>query len=413
MENKIIIELLYCCFLLLLFNISLEDLSSCNYPMIRRLVFGNYLLICSNKIYFYDSNLENLISNISTPSCASSCNYYTSSAQFLVEDGEYVIVVQNAHIYIFNKNGIFLSSKSIDYFSNTKPNSLVPYGHSNKNYYYVIIYINEKNIYFKQYIFNSLNNELLLNQTFSYTTNITGNLYPENGISCTLMKYSNKNVIACFYGTEYIYACTVFDPFNNFQNIQNLEPKFMSISEVGGTHYSSVVMTESMKKAVSCRGLRVFFCVSYDISLNNLSKVIKINERSCNVPSRFSLKYIFETQTFIMGCYDEDGYFHLGTYSEDLNYKFLGKISNLFSTSCSISRADLVYSSTIQKYLVITGSSCGIESQFNNINGTKIQDYPEKNISCDNYYYENNCFDEIPEGYYCDDITHKRLLICH
>ena len=93
--------------LISLLNKSLQDLSSCSYPKTKRLISGNYLLICSDSINFYDSSLENNITGISTPSCTDSCMYYTVSAQFLKEDGELVIVSKNYCIYIFSKNGIF------------------------------------------------------------------------------------------------------------------------------------------------------------------------------------------------------------------------------------------------------------------------------------------------------------------
>lgn len=229
MENEKIIKFLF----LILFNISIEDLYSCSYPLTRRLISGNYLLICSNEINFYDATLQYKIKEISSPSFTGTCMYYTNSAQFLKEDGEYVIVGKNYNIYIFSKFGEFLSSQELGYLSSSTCYSIVPYGHSNNLYYFALMYISGKSIIFKNYRFNSLSNETSQFQSFSYTTNITGNLNPENAISCSLMKYSNKNVITCFYGSEYIYACTVFDPNNSFQTFTGLKTQFSSISEVG------------------------------------------------------------------------------------------------------------------------------------------------------------------------------------
>ena len=132
----------------------LQSLSSCDYPRSRRLISGDYLIICSNAIYFYDSNLQNIITEKNISSCISDCPYYTVSSQFLEEDNEYVIASQKDEIYIFSKNGIFLSSISISYYCSNYYYSIVTYGHSGDEYYFAIMNINSKNIIFKKYIFN-------------------------------------------------------------------------------------------------------------------------------------------------------------------------------------------------------------------------------------------------------------------
>ena len=399
-EKKIFIPI----FLLFsLFSFSLQDLSSCSYPLTKRLISGNYLLICSNSINFYDSTLQNNITGISTPSCTGSCMYYTVSAQFLKEDGEFIIVSKNYCIYIFSKSGIFLSSITISYLSSSKYYSIVPYGHSNYFYYFSLMYINSNSIKFQKYEFNSLNNITSELEVASFLTNI----YPENAISCSLMKFTNKNVITCFYGENYLYICTVFDPYNNFQYIQSNNS---TISTNGGTHYKSEVMPESMQKAVCCRGIDTYFCVSYDISQNILSNVTRLNNNWCIDPNYFSIKYIFETKAFFIGCYEENNYFNIGMYSQDLKYTFIGRLSNVLPSECSNTKIDFIYSSVEEKYSILTGSTCKNITHFQNINGTKIQEFP---INCDYYIYDNNCYDEIPEGYYINDITHMILGKCH
>ena len=149
---------------------------SCNYPLSKRLNNGNYLLICSTGIYFYDSELQNKINSINTNTCESECVHSTTYSQFLEEDDGYIIVFQNGINYIFSENGEYISNITISYFTLGKPYTIIAYEHSEHFYYFAIIYTNSVNIYFKKYQFNSISKEILLNNTYDYTSSDTLNI---------------------------------------------------------------------------------------------------------------------------------------------------------------------------------------------------------------------------------------------
>ena len=409
--QKILVKIIFFKIFFSLFYLTVENILSCKYPRTRRLISGNYLLICSDGISFYDKEMNKNLTGISTPLCSNKCPYYTISSQFLSEDGENVIVIQNEIIYIFSKNGNYLSSNnisSLNLISSGKSYSMVPYDHSGNQYYFAIIYINEGDIYFKQYVFYSSNNNISLINTFIYNTNIEGSK-ANSGISCSLMKISNNKVITCFYGQSKITACTVFDPQNNFMKLSNIDSKISNVegSISGGNFFTSEIILESMEKAVSCRGYNIYFCVSYDITQNILSKVIKINMDDCISPSRFSLKYFPETQSFFLGCYNEKGYFNISKFSQDLEYLYVSTVNNTDSSKCYIYGLDLFFSTIKEQSLILTDSSC--EPIF------YLEKSPNNELTCQKYYnYEKTaCLDEIPKGYYCNNTELKTIDKCH
>ena len=60
------------------------------------------------------------------------------------------------------------------------------------------MYIDNNSILFQKYEFNSLNN---VTSEFGVTSFLSS-IYPENAISFSLMKFTNKNVITCFFGAN-------------------------------------------------------------------------------------------------------------------------------------------------------------------------------------------------------------------
>lgn len=70
-------------------------------------------------------------------------------------------------IYIFSKNGIFLSSYLIPFYYSDIFFSVVAYGHSGYEYYFALMNIetDDSEIQFQKYVFNSLQNEISLDKT--------------------------------------------------------------------------------------------------------------------------------------------------------------------------------------------------------------------------------------------------------
>ncbi len=258
-------------------KLSFQNLPSCNYPLTKRLNNGNHLLICSTEIYFLDSNYENIINKTNTEKCEDSCILSIAYSQFLKEDNNFVVIFRNGINYIFSEDGLLLSNISIPYYNIGKIYSLVAYGHSNNNYYYTLIFTENKNIVFNNYEFCSTTNITTFHNTSYYDT--SKKIYIEQ--SCQLMNYSNENVITCFYGNNVSVFCTNFDPFNNFQVFVDLNTKSLSLSFFNRVGFSkSDITTDFRNRAVYCFTLKATYvgCIRYYINKNELSTPIYISE---------------------------------------------------------------------------------------------------------------------------------------
>ena len=197
-------------------QIKIEEIPSCGYPLTKRLNNGKYLIICSSAIYFYDSQIEIIVE---TKNCDFECSISTAYSQFLEEDDGYIVIIQNGYNYIFSENGNLLSNISIS--NNITINyfySIVPYGHSNNEYFYSLIYTDLQRIFFNDYLFNSESKNITLKKSYLYSYNITISEY----ISCQLMKNENKKLIICFCLTKKELICSNFDPLNNYALINEL-----------------------------------------------------------------------------------------------------------------------------------------------------------------------------------------------
>ena len=400
-------------------KLSFQNLPSCTYPLTKRLNNGNHLLICSTDIYFLDSNYENIINKTNTEKCEGSCVLSIAYSQFLKEDNNYVVIFKNGINYIFSEDGLLLSNISIPYYNIGKIYSLVAYGHSNNNYYYALIFTENKNIVFNNYEFCSITNITTFHNTSYYDT--SKKIYIEQ--SCQLMNYSNKNVITCFYGNYYSILCTNFDPFNNFQVFVNLNTKSLNLSYSNKEGLSkSDITTDFRNRAVCCFTLEntCVGCIRYYINNNELlttNYIIKNNilyellfPLFMNNNLFFIVKYFPETNEFLAGDLTQNDYFYYIRY----NYYFEELYTkNEIDTSLNknnkyFTNIDLIYCSQQKKYLILT-SYADNNSLLITLNKTDI------NLNCTHYYNYNKteCLDNIPNGYFLNDSQLKTLDKCH
>ena len=98
------------------------------------------------------------------------------------------------------------------------PNKIIPYKKSGNDYYYVIINIEGQYIMIRQYIFNSFSNTITYQESNS-TSYYVNYFNPEpTSLSCLLMKYSETEVIICFF-VEWNIVYHIVLNTNTFQEI--------------------------------------------------------------------------------------------------------------------------------------------------------------------------------------------------
>ena len=149
---------------------------------------GNYLIMSSQGIYLYNEEFNSKISLVIFENrLAESNNHIYSSdiAQFSKDDNGYIICLIKNETYILSKTGSFLQHIKLDYVNLDWNYRIIPYGHNNNEFYYVIISINtySKSIVIRKYIYNSSSNNVILEFTKDYSHSVE----LKQGISCQLM----------------------------------------------------------------------------------------------------------------------------------------------------------------------------------------------------------------------------------
>ena len=199
--------------IILLFNLMMcMDNNDFNYPFKLRLNNGEYLVMASQGIYIYDTNLspkKDVLIFDSPAICEHRESYPTNIAQYSNEDNEYIISLLKNETYIISKEGNFLTQYTLDYINKRNFYPIIPYGHLDNEYYYIIISGQEKEFTFRKYIYNSINNSVRFDSSYNFTIEFT--LFDTTAIACELMNYSNDKAIICFYGD---WTTTYFNIFN-------------------------------------------------------------------------------------------------------------------------------------------------------------------------------------------------------
>ena len=230
---------------------------------------GNFMIISKSCIYILDPAFQ--ILNKTTDVIIDDYDY-TTIKQFTIGDESYILIITEYDHYFLNSDGNLLYTYEDDLFSPAyKMNiSVIPYIHSKNEIYYYIIYIEK---YTNQI---SCNKYLIYDDDpdiFYYNSTYEIKNY---FITCQLMKYSNENVISCFFPTsiknDNFINCIVFKLEKNFQIIKTSKLKIPNSFLYGLK--SEVISTNDRQKVliVFCQGNNQFlYYVGYDINFSNFT----------------------------------------------------------------------------------------------------------------------------------------------
>ena len=409
-----------------------------DYPYTKRLNNGNYLIASSTNIGIVDSTLNNEINNINiSPQAYNSRDdtYSTIAEQFLPKDDEYIVAILKQNIYIFSKQGILLKNQYISIINQNLVYSIIPYDHSENEYYFVIIFPGKTNnindnydtLYFRNYIFNSSTKELIFNSDKSFIIKDSGNnpINFFNSVSCKLMlDKNNKGVIHCIYGNYNQLISAKFD-INTFNTIDEL-PIHIFFSPLKICKIE--VIPGDRKNAIVCNyhdGSN-FVCRTYNILTNEFGQENVIGNNICNTyPSSLMIEYFYETEEIVAGCNGYHKQLTLGRFSKDLSFQTLGTIEDSLpevnNIGNGIARTNIIFPSDHNQYSVLTGvvcSSCSQTSFFEILDSVQvnvINTLPQE-LECgeDYFNYEQNaCISEVPPGFYCNNTEKKTIDKCH
>ena len=189
----------YYLFLLATLFFSINCHSIGNYPQVKKLNNGKYIVLSSTGIVLLDSTLTNEIyyTPINNPE-----NHKAFIDEFTYEERDYIIIITLNEIAIFPQNDDIIIFNSIPHnlFTNGINDNIYSVIHYNNfeneyNFFFIYSPTSSEFLYFKG-VFNSSTNSI----NFSGPMNINCHYIIDISFSCLLMKYNDKNVVNCFYG---------------------------------------------------------------------------------------------------------------------------------------------------------------------------------------------------------------------
>ena len=427
-------NLLYLLFLFsCLFYYSSAKLPIGKYPLIKRLNNGNYIILSEVNIVFLDADLTTIINTIDFESYNFNSVhdiFSTTIDQFLKEDGDYIIAIIKSDLYILSQNGSLLNkTENINLINPHSIYSIIPYGHSSNEFYFSIITMNPSktgfnqthNIIFRSNIYDSSANIINFNDSKIISFDNIDDL-----ISCGLMKYSKKNVIACITGNYDNLFINIFDPYNNFNHLVDFRSQKYEFA--GGHYFKLVVIQDERQKAIVCSFTGEYlYCLKYDISINSFQNFKAVIGNNClDYKISLIIEYFYETNEFLVGCLGNEKNLYIAQFSNDFTpLEVINEIIN--STNGEIGRGNFFFSFCQKKYGIFinpNNNNQNFEQKklIDNLLVTKTFHYYPKEenclieLNCSNKFYNYNrteCIDEIPEGYYCNDSDHKTIDKCH
>ena len=417
-----------------------------DYQLKKRLNNGNYLILSTQGIYLYNEEFTDKKEIKIFESRLVEHNYEIYSAdiaQFLSEDNGYVICLILNETYIVSKSVEFLFHFSLDFTQIRVGNQIIPYGHLDNNYYFVILTLQNKIIHIRKYIYNSQDNRAQFDTYYHY--NCSSGEY--NFLSCELMKYQGEKVIYCFYGSWHGLFYVVFE-INNFYTI---EDKFGQIpSTEGGQLYISSINITSRENIVFCtQKLNDMRCFGYNIEKNEFREFGFLTENDCRCENvGMQAEYFPETDEFLVGCKSDytTNKYYIGQLSS-YNFSAVYELDNILP-SAECTKINLFHFPFYSgKYTLLTDSPDCQERivQLEEISAIQINEYPtdeipieitsntskchsncktckeegtddnNKCLSCPDegpkYLYLENCVSSCPNGQYFS-LNEKKICMC-
>ena len=295
-------------FLFAKFQIAIRTLPY-SYPTLLTLENDDLILVNQNGIHFYDSKLENEISNKSIPfseNIASDTeNKKTTMAQFDHENGGYILIIAKDILYILESDGNQIHSLPItDYFTSTNY-FITPYKKEENYLNYIITYKDDTGRSIKINYFKFELNSPFTNEKLNTTTINLGDGNEIFGLNCIFMtplisSGITYDILTCFYcSSKSIYASS-FDPKNNFEKINSFDHSKL-ITLVSYVNFIGGITNNSKQKAlIYVLGDSKPLYMTFDFqNLFSTEKLGVCSEVLSNEPFFNKIKYFKQTNQFV------------------------------------------------------------------------------------------------------------------
>ena len=278
-------SILYIFILVIFFNSfhnSVSTIYTGNYPLIKRLLNGNYIILSDTNITFTDGAIETELNtyNFGYNIYNNNPNLIASTlvSQFKSKDSGYIIAILNQKLFIFSSDGVYQTETTISLINAKFPCSVIPNSHTGNNYYFTLIFghlIDEANeecdtLEFIKGIYDSSLKNIIFNDPISFNPSdylfIYGSIRTFKAIiSCDIMRNNSQEYIACLYGNYQNFIVSIFD-FDNYELIASQN------NNIGGHYFKSVILPDEKEKGIFCsfKAGQNLVCFNYDIKLINI-----------------------------------------------------------------------------------------------------------------------------------------------
>ena len=274
------------------------------YPIVKKLNNGKYILISSIGIGFLDETLTEESKIISFDDEIETRE--TIIEQFSSEDGGYIIVFLKNDLYFFSENENLIKKVENITFDHNNENyySIVPYGHLLDDFYFALIFCNNEKLIYLKGTFDSTTDDIYFSDSSELDTTYTSYIM---FFSCTLMNYNNKNVINCIFGNYNEFTLTNYDPKKQFQEEEDLPTLFINTENLGYKYFKSTTLPGKNESILCYFDFYNYYlnCSKYNIIQNKIIKfaIINLSEESLN-PYCMFIKYFPETEQILIGLID-------------------------------------------------------------------------------------------------------------
>ena len=207
LENR---KLIIYLFLLIYYTTNAAELKDLQYPNLFTLLSQKILLVASDGIHFFTSNLEednNKKINFTSPISSNEENNKVCIVQFSENDGGYIIILAMSKLYFFQPDGEYINS--FNFTEEAEHYCINPYKLENNYLYYIISYPisgHEFIINYNKFNLNSKENEIIVSPTINIITQTWGNV-PNTlyGTKCIFLLNSTtfEDILTCFYSITY------------------------------------------------------------------------------------------------------------------------------------------------------------------------------------------------------------------
>ena len=230
------------------------------YPSLLTLHDQSKVIVGSDGIHFYDSNLEeeDLTKNITFETRLNSRtnNDKTVLTQFSSEYEGYILILVMDILYIFESNGTIIDNITLTNTISANHYYINPYKVENNNLHFIISYVKSTTTFALNYfIFNKVNKSLENNEKIMIVkTNEGGTVDSVSGVTCLFLINQNYGkILTCFYSTNYYSEIQTrsFNYNNNFEEYSNLYINFTDRSMINGlADYISAIADKNKEKAI-------------------------------------------------------------------------------------------------------------------------------------------------------------------